>query len=596
MAKNIACPTCGETVPIPPGAAGTVIKCDQCGTPIKLVSRKKSGGAGAPEGSGVSSTGAYGGGMEDAGAWGDDPPALGECAQCGSVLADPSQLVEDRGRMICPNCAARSTVSAREDVHSYRPRAGDAAAAPVIGFSEPTQVVARHGPLITMNLATLGGALAGSIAIAATVWLTFNPRPNGTQDTSVKPAPVINVPPANPVQDGISAEKAIEIVATVNEATDLVKQNNIESLQLAQAKYQSVVDWVGQRVTTDPVVTAAIDTATRSVNELPERIKEMQEAESAAASPPVEIASVPPPTPTEPIVAPPPPKPEPVVEPATTEPASKPGIFWESAEEIIETPRLLAAGLRALGAEKYDFADKYFAKAIEQLPPPQAQVLPAEHQLAYHGRGAALIGLKDYRTADAALNRVYRGAPPTPSLIFNRAVVNYQLDQDRFESLDQVAGLLKAQPSEQAVDLLGAMLEKWRVNPEVKRKAEDIQSAALKQLEAQNGGRKRWSGRWVEQARYDELEGLVASIALLEKDLNAAEIQVRFAQSRYDRAVQSGQNAEAEKRSLEQWKETHVQKQASLDAIRAKLPERPADVGFKPVMPEVPAGMLLPEE
>lgn len=589
-------------MPIPPGAAGTVIKCANCGTPIKLVSRKKPGGAGsASEESATTPPGAfsgpYAGTFDDASGFAsDDPPALGECAQCGSVLADPSQLIEDRGRLICPNCAARSKISARDDVHSYRARPEDAAAEPAIGFREPEQIVVRHGPLISLNLATIGAGLAGCIAIAATIWLTFNPRPTGTRETDVKPAPVINVPPANPVQDDFEANKGVEIVSTVNDATDLVKQNSVESLQQAQAKYQSVVDLVGQRVISDPNVNAAVAVARQSVIDLPSRIKELQDAQER----PTEVANIPPSPPIEPAPVPPAPEPEP--EPATApspiEPASKPGIFWESAEEIIETPRLLAAGLRALEAEEFKLADEYFTKAIEQLPPPQAQALPAEHQLAYHGRGAALIGLKDYKLADAAINRVYRGSTPTPSLIFNRCLANYELDQERFTSLDQVAGLLKVEPTDQAVDLISAMLEKWRVqiDPDVRRKAEEIQLAALQTLEAQHGGRKRWGGQWVLPEEFAKYEGLLDSVKYFENEVKSYENQVRVAQARYDRAVADGDNTEGAKKSLDQWKKDLEEKKLSLEALRKELPEQPADKGFRPAIPEVPAGMNLPEE
>lgn len=596
MAKIIACPTCGENVEIPPGSAGQVIKCAACGTPIKLVSKKKSDPRDAYGSSAGSFAGASGSSytVPESNEWGnDDPPSLGECAQCGTVLADPTQLVEDRGRLICPNCAGRSKVAKREDVQSFRPRSAEAASAAPIAFTGPATVIARHGPFMSLNFATLAGGICGAIAIGASIFLMFHPKPIGTLDSMVKPIASLTLPPPVGAVSEFPDEERKQILADVARAGEIANRQDPESLKQAMEIFQKVNASAGARKTTNNELNQALTIAASRATTIEAQLTQMK-------APPTEVATATPPAEPQtlaPVVEPPSPGPTTSADPATTPVATtQGGIFWESAEQVTETPRLLKLGLQNLDAGRYKPADDCFAKALQQLPPALSGKLLAEHVLAFSGRAASLIGLEDYRDADAAINRVYRSATPTAELIYNRGIVNLKLDKDHFSSLDEAVGLLKQQPSDQAYDLVTAMLDQWKFNPTVRQKAEELQKSALATMEAAHPGEKRLSGHWVTEAKFDEYRGYTSSIELLEKDIVTAEMQVKMAQARMDRVTAEHADTATEERAVASWKEKLEQNRASVESIRSKLPEGFDSTDLKPMTPAVPAGLILPEE
>lgn len=599
MAKIIACPTCGENVEIPPGSAGQVVKCSACGTAIKLVSRKKpvSGSSpGASNADTMSSTGTFAGSYTappNTPNWGsDDPPSLGECAQCGSVLADPSQLIEDRGRLICPNCAAKSPVSQREDVHSYRPRPGNADAAPTIGFKEPETIVARHGPFISFDLMTIGGTFAGAIAIGATIWLTFHPEPKGTKDLSVKPIPVINVPPPVSATTDFSEDEKRQISEALVRASDLEKQGeSAESLNAALDAYKEVTTTVGAKVLSDPALRDGIDTARARIPALEKRIAEL-------AAPATTIAKIDVPPPTTPLE---PPAPATVPAPTTVpEDPPKPAfIFAESAEDVFDTTELLSLGMHALKTYNYELARDSFLKAQKQLGGRDGnEQYQPEQVLAMHGLGAAYLGLNLAKLAYEPLNRAYKNTPETPSLTTNWCLANYLLDQQRPESLRALESALQQEATETGVDLMEAMTTKWgrALTPDAKTRLEAARTRAMKRLEAQHPKQKRWGDVWIPAEEYDERLQNEVLITALSQQISVLNQEVRRAEIVYRTALDRNRDVKETKTRLDEWKKNLADAEKVLEVTRAKVPERAAEQGIKPIIPEVPPGVLLREE
>src|ERR1051326_2028538 len=95
MSRTVRCPNCGRLVGVPAQVTGQIVRCLGCGKGLKLVKK----GGGAVTGSGLSSL--------EAGLAADEPPQLdSSCALCGNTV-DASELIEDRGQLICRDCAAK---------------------------------------------------------------------------------------------------------------------------------------------------------------------------------------------------------------------------------------------------------------------------------------------------------------------------------------------------------------------------------------------------------------------------------------------------------------------------------------------------------
>ncbi|MGB7159104.1 MAG: hypothetical protein WBD40_13630, partial [Tepidisphaeraceae bacterium] len=188
MAKIIRCPNCGENVEVPANPTGQVVTCIACGTALRLKSRKKN-----DSGVGDASTGSKGGSLSGSmttiaqspgygQASSDDPPSLGtECEVCGQTV-DPSDLLEDRGRMVCRTCLKKPKPTGKAPKFDN-----------LIPFAEP-DAPAPRGQLITMGPALMGGLLALAIFAGCQVFLFFNPKPIGTgvaiaKSTPDQPAP-----------------------------------------------------------------------------------------------------------------------------------------------------------------------------------------------------------------------------------------------------------------------------------------------------------------------------------------------------------------------------------------------------------------------
>src|SRR5688500_18784075 len=186
MAKIIKCPKCGENVEIPPNAAGTVVKCANCGTGLRIKAKTQPAGGGGGEtdrsqGSmGGSISGSMSGTVIGQTGYGqqvptepdaDAPRSLGsECAVCGRAV-DPDDLIEDRGQLVCSKCAKRPARGAA---------GAGAAMAPALMPEPDFNPALRHGPMINVNGAFIGGCAALAVVGACQAFLYFYPKPIGT--------------------------------------------------------------------------------------------------------------------------------------------------------------------------------------------------------------------------------------------------------------------------------------------------------------------------------------------------------------------------------------------------------------------------------
>src|SRR5690242_4596952 len=107
MAKMIKCPTCGTQIEVPATPSGQIIKCPGCGKGLKLVAKKPAGQAQHPT---QNAGGSLAGQSISAMTYMGEPPAMDDlpnldsnCVVCGRPT-DPENLVEDNGRMVCPDC------------------------------------------------------------------------------------------------------------------------------------------------------------------------------------------------------------------------------------------------------------------------------------------------------------------------------------------------------------------------------------------------------------------------------------------------------------------------------------------------------------
>ena len=157
MAKMIKCPTCGTQIEVQ-SADGQVIRCPGCGKGLKLVAKKLPGGAPARE-MGLSQ-GASQGSMAAMSFHGelppsDDMPSLdANCDVCGRPT-DPEKLIEDNGRMICPDCekGARSRID--------RPVGGTE----MLEFKPAVPAPMKRGRVINLTPAFFAACLAGPVNV-----------------------------------------------------------------------------------------------------------------------------------------------------------------------------------------------------------------------------------------------------------------------------------------------------------------------------------------------------------------------------------------------------------------------------------------------
>lgn len=179
MAKMIKCPTCGTQIEVQ-SADGQVIRCPGCGKGLKLVAKKPPGAAPARD------AGSSQGSMAAMTFHGEVPPQNdmpsleAKCDVCGRPT-DPEKLIEDNGRMICPDCekGARSRID--------RPVGGAA----TLEFKPAVPAPMKRGRAINLSPAFFAACLAALVWAGAHTYLTLVEKPQGTGPGLAK----ANIPP-----------------------------------------------------------------------------------------------------------------------------------------------------------------------------------------------------------------------------------------------------------------------------------------------------------------------------------------------------------------------------------------------------------------
>jgi hypothetical protein len=183
----VKCPTCGTQIEVPATPTGQVVKCPGCGKGLKLVAKKPAGqaaGAGGGGGMGAGNEGSRGSGSPGGSVAGssvtamsfhgepppiDDLPNLESCAVCGRPT-EFERLVEDNGRMVCPDCikGARSKI------------ARSSAPPDMIGFKQGEYRPVKRAKLVNVTPAFIGAIIAAIVWAGCQVYLSSHNKPVGT--------------------------------------------------------------------------------------------------------------------------------------------------------------------------------------------------------------------------------------------------------------------------------------------------------------------------------------------------------------------------------------------------------------------------------
>jgi hypothetical protein len=496
MAKMIKCPTCGTQIEVPPQASGQIVKCPGCGKGLKLVAKSKSpsagqqgAGAGLPGGSvaGGSVAGSSVSAMtfvgdvppvDRPGANLDDLPSLdSNCAVCGRAT-DPNDLIEDNGRLVCPDCVkgARSSIE--------RPAGG----AEMIDFA-PSSPMVRRGPLIQITPSFIGGSVAALIFVALSIVLHLElvkkpaaaPKPkDGTQSASA----------------GAGGAAAVDLDT-------------------------------GERVDGGTATAAPAAPTSAPTGESPVAVAPTPPPDATAAAPPGTDATATPGTPTAA-----PGTTNPIVALAPTDPDQK-TIFTDAppadgaappapavvpaAPETPPPPTITSNDPLERGMERLMARD--FAKAAQELDSARRQyvvnkmgaTLTPQQQQTLEGLAAAYIGQGRYELARGPIDAAYSHGVRSRSITLNSAIVMIN-SQQAPAALKTVAGMVRnymasQQGDEFAADIFGTLVNKMSALPSVPKEEvaeywqyldQYVDQLAQKDGAANpNAGKLKWGVDWL---------------------------------------------------------------------------------------------------
>jgi hypothetical protein len=230
MAKMVKCPTCGTAIEVPAQLTGQILKCPGCGKGLKLVAKKPAqppvdaakprspGGsiAGGSVAGGSIAGGSVAGASVSAMSFHGEPPSIDDppsldtnCAVCGRPT-DPDDLVEDNGRLVCPDCikGARSSIA--------RPKGG----AELLDFKAPAYAPVRRGKIINITPAFLAACFAALVWAGCQFYLSGHAKPVGVAlAKSTKPQPknptVVETPTTAPETSAAATTQPDQTTAQV---------------------------------------------------------------------------------------------------------------------------------------------------------------------------------------------------------------------------------------------------------------------------------------------------------------------------------------------------------------------------------------------
>jgi hypothetical protein len=477
MAKMVKCPTCGTPIEVPPQASGQVVKCPGCGKGLKLVAKKPSvsPSAGSPASAGGSMAGGSLSGasisaMTYAGESLAPPPAMDDlpsldsnCAVCGRPT-DPEQLVEDNGRLVCPDCikGARSGI-ARPD---RPPEILDFAAA---------ATASRRSKMINITPGFLIGAVAVLVLISCQIYLSLITRPVGTAIARpIKPTPTAVVPPKTGVEPSTAP---VDSTAQSTDPTSAAPKP--EANQTPPAPSSGVVvstTGPGEGTATAPPTTGPNVVIAQG----PLTTPPPSEGGTKSIFNDPDTATTPPP---DGVVPPPPP---PAI--AAADPLER-GI-----ERLMALDYKPAATALELARAKY---------VVRNLDRP----LDARQMLVLEGLAASYIGQGKPELAQPAIDLAYKGGDRSRSLVLNRAIASAVKKTVTLEQLAQAAfdlrTYLQGTPGDDyAADIMGMLLARASSMPGAERNKVDplwtfLDTYNDRDAEKTHPGKLKWGVEWL---------------------------------------------------------------------------------------------------
>jgi hypothetical protein len=497
MAKIIRCPNCGENVEIPPNPTGQMVTCISCGTVLRLKSRK------AAQQEGDQSHGSIGGASMGGATTivqpsdrssSDDPPSLGsECEVCGQSF-DPSELVEDRGKLTCRACMKKQG----KPTGGITSRMARNESAAMFDFAEAGPTRPRRGKMITFGPPFFGGAFAAVLVIACNAYLAFNPKPAGSKVVQTTPA---DNPPVSSETDWDKRNRPT-IEQLMSEGNALKQQ---EKLADAKAKFDAVVAMAkGQAIGSQEM---------RRMVDLAEQESESLASSLAAAATPTTPA---PPSPPPPVAQQNPPPPGAGVE-VPDNVAPKEGSVFDDVEVAIIDK--LNAGVQRLEnalAQPGDAATNPAKEALVTFSEARGLLIKEKRNtpqdpawsLSNHGTAIAYTLLRNYGFAIDYLDRL--PTPPDRAALINRVVVLLQTRENKAEAIQMLLGHLHTEAGADdtyALNLLGTTLARY--SDDVIQKEKPLADAHaeyeefVKKLATKHPGEKRWGIRWIPASEYE---------------------------------------------------------------------------------------------
>jgi hypothetical protein len=561
MAKQIKCPTCGTIIPIPGEITGQVVKCPGCGKGLKLVPKKAPGSpattAAQPRTPSESAGGMTVKSFAGEPALHDEPPVLDiPCAACGKSFPE-SDLIEDRGELICSNCLGE------------RQSRGPKMAPEVIDFAEPPAVI-RRGKPITLGPLFIAAAACVLIWAGTSVYLNLfakpvgkpnavaiapkshpaPPAPSASQpDSSTQPvalAPDNKSQPAaatNSVPSPDSSTKPVE-PQTLTSAADWEKQNGMKFYKLlsdargakAAGRREQAEDFYKQAfaLVEGHDVPGAIATEVRDAQ------AELEQMKSAAAAAPSS---------TEPVAIAP--------QNASTAPVA-------STQAIMSTDPL-QVGIQKLKEGDYRAArDRLEIKRgplMRTVGP--TDTLTDDQKLCLSALAAAYIGMGKPELGAGAADRVFRTGDRSRATVLNTV----QIHLAGLIRVDELVGMgevvqqyMQGHPDDElASNVLGTVIDRGvkmipTMTPEQKSKYDGFKTY-LDQYNTQlatksHPGMAKWGTEWLPEAdvkRYMTMKqaGNTSDGMKVARQLDAARKNLAQLQNELDLAARSGAPSDA---------------------------------------------------
>lgn len=513
MAKIIKCPTCQTPIEVPAQLTGQIVKCPGCGKGLKLVAKKPAGQQAPPQSpggglAGQSMSGSLSGQSVSAMTYAGEPPPLDDmpsldsnCVVCGRAT-DPEELIEDNGRMVCPDCikGARSRID--------RPAGG----AEMLGFKAPMPAPVRRGNIINISPSFLIGAVAALVLIGCQLYLWKFDKPVGTL---TKPTQASLTKPGN------TGDIFVDAAATTAPTETAPAESTTAPAATQPSATPTEVATVPPPVTPDPATKPA----------------EPDTIFSDAATPP----------PTPPTDVPP--------VPAIPQPPVPPGAIATAANDP------LTMGIEKLQLQDWAGAGRLLDQArTKYVLRKMGDKLTPEQQMTLVGLAAANLGQNNAQAAKTQLDIVMAKGTKTRSAVVNNAIAVASKRSSAKEIGDAIrlmqAYLAMQRGDEYAANIFGTLIDRASSMPGVSKEDKEQLARHVDFLDNYNDqlardqhpGQLKWGTEWLQEDlvrayranRGKPANAVAAPPEQLKKDIEAAQAKVFQMQQAVNQAKSAG--------------------------------------------------------